>query len=98
MLIGREMRYLDVAGGDVPENWEIWRMDADCTNLRRLTDAPGDDILGGWSPDGSLVVFSSARQDDVDLWTMSADGGRQERLLDWPGVQAAEHRLADGRI
>jgi hypothetical protein len=59
MLIDPEMRFLDVAGGDVPQNSETWRPDADCTNLRRLTDAPGDDILGCWSPDGSLVAPSN---------------------------------------
>jgi len=39
-------------GGPQKWNWDIWRADAHFNNLVQLTDAPGDDSFGGWSPDG----------------------------------------------
>ena len=39
-------------GGPQKWNWDIWRVDAHFNNLVQLTDAPGDDSFGGWSPDG----------------------------------------------
>ncbi len=34
-----------------------------------------------WSPDGNTVVFDSARNGKIDLFTRPADGSRQEELL-----------------
>lgn len=47
------------------ENYEIHVMDADGSNLRRLTDSPGPDGWPTWSPDGKLIAFSSVRDDCV---------------------------------
>jgi Tol biopolymer transport system component len=38
-------------------------MNADGTDVTRLTDAPGEDGWPAWSPDGPRIVFSSARDD-----------------------------------
>jgi len=35
-----------------------------------------------YTPDGSLVVFSSNRDGNLDLWSMSTDGGAIRRLTD----------------
>jgi Tol biopolymer transport system component len=34
-----------------------------------------------WSPDGNTIVFDSARNGKIDLYTRPADGARQEELL-----------------
>jgi Tol biopolymer transport system component len=34
-----------------------------------------------WSPDGSTIVFDSARSGKIDLYTRPANGARQEQLL-----------------
>jgi Tol biopolymer transport system component len=45
------------------ENYEIYVVNADGTNLRRLTDAPGPDGWPAWSPNGHRILFSSVRDD-----------------------------------
>jgi Tol biopolymer transport system component len=42
-------------------DFEVCVVNADGTGLRRITDAPGISSAAGWSPDGSLIVFASNR-------------------------------------
>jgi TolB protein len=50
------------ASGSNPD-YDIFVMNADGSDVKRLTDAPGEDGWPAWSPDGSQIVFSSARDD-----------------------------------
>ena len=60
---------------------EIYVMDADGNNLRRLTNDPSLDFGPAWSPDGSRIVFCSNREAGTfDIYMMDADGGNQVRL------------------
>jgi Tol biopolymer transport system component len=43
------------------EHYEIYEADTDGTILRRLTEAPGYDAEGSWSPDGGQIAFASNR-------------------------------------
>ena len=43
------------------EHYDIYESDTRGNILRKLTDAPGYDAEGSWSPDGSLIVFGSNR-------------------------------------
>ena len=40
-------------------NWEIYVMDADGQNQRRLTNHPAIDFQPSWSPDGQKIAFTS---------------------------------------
>lgn len=57
-------------------NQEVFSVDVDGKNLKRLTTSDGADIPGGYSPDGKKIVFSSARNGDStsDIYTMNRDG------------------------
>ena len=60
-------------------DYEVYVMDADGSDLTRLTTTPGHDGWPVWSPDGSLIAFSSKRDDcrfsDVpDCVTTGPDG------------------------
>ena len=63
---------------------EIYVMDADGGNQRRLTDNPARDYSPSWSPDGKRIVFSSDRDNDrdhnIEIYVMDADGSNPERL------------------
>ena len=37
---------------------DLWVVDADGSNLHRLTDGPADDGQAWWSPDGKRIAFA----------------------------------------
>jgi Tol biopolymer transport system component len=47
---------------------------------QRLTNAPGIDTGGSYSPDGSRIVFESDRGGTQQLYVMNADGSNQRRI------------------
>jgi Tol biopolymer transport system component len=55
-------------------NSEIYVMNPDGSNVRRLTDNPAFDKEPAWSPDGKRIAFSSSRNGSFDIYVMSVDG------------------------
>lgn len=66
------------AVGYYGQTWSVHTVNADGTNLTRLTDTEGVwDNEPTWSPDGTRLTFSRTYPDDgfrSELWTMNADG------------------------
>jgi Tol biopolymer transport system component len=54
---GKSRRY----SWDYDETYEIFSAKRDGANVKRLTNTPGYDAEGGYSPDGKLIVFCSTR-------------------------------------
>jgi len=71
-------------------DFNVWVRDLGRGTRLRLTQDPGWDAVPVWSPDGSRIVFSSAREGSRTLFLQAADGsGSAERLLEpgnprWP--------------
>ena len=64
-------------------SYNLYVMDADGRNLRRLTDHAGNDYDPSWLPDGESVVFASDRDRGVgryDLYRYWLADGSVERL------------------
>ncbi|MDE0503089.1 MAG: hypothetical protein OXI86_03330, partial [Candidatus Poribacteria bacterium] len=65
-------------------NLEIYVMDGDGSNLRRVTVNPARDSLPAWSPDGKKIAFVSDRnnvnKDHKQIWVIDADGKNPIRL------------------
>jgi TolB protein len=71
---------------------ELFVMDTDGTNVKRLTVNEDADAAPSWSPDGARLAFARAKrigQEDVEtfLYVMSADGSAQRVLRREPPGQ-----------
>lgn len=95
---GANLAFTSNRGG----RYEIWVMNADGTNLRRLTSAYYDPVLAAaieqkvpaWSPDGRFIAYWAGVEGTDprtnlprDVWIMNADGSGQRRLV--PGDDPA---------
>jgi len=79
------------------EHMDIFEADPDGSHLRRLTDAPGYDAEGSYSPDGKRIVFCSTRGGDPDLYIMNADGSGVRQLVKSPGYDGGPFFSPDGK-
>ena len=84
--------------GDRDGNFDLFVMDADGTNIRRLTTERGSDGEPAWTPAGDSIVFSSARGGTPQLYVISAETGTARPLTATPGGNQTPVVSADGRI
>lgn len=66
-------------------NWEVYAINADGTNLRRLTDNPARDGLPAWSPDGRVIAFVSEQDGQWAVWATTPTGSESQKLFDMQG-------------
>jgi tricorn protease len=59
---------------------DLWLVNDDGTNPRRLTVNPARDAHPKFSPDGKWIAFSSNRYGNDDVFVMPATGGEAKRL------------------
>jgi Tol biopolymer transport system component len=71
------------------DHWEIYVVDADGRNPRRLTDTPnkpdgqvGNSVSPAWSPDGQYIAFLTDRTGKWEIWMMRANGSGQQPMFD----------------
>jgi Tol biopolymer transport system component len=57
---------------------DVYRMNADGSNLRRLTTNGG--WFPVWSPDGGRIAYVDLREGGAGVYVMSADGSDQRRI------------------
>lgn len=82
---------------EFPEHMDIFRANLDGSNLVRLTDAPGYDAEGSYSPDGKSIVFTSFRDGNAEIYIMGADGTNPRRITNKPGYDGGPFFSPDGK-
>jgi TolB protein len=76
----------DVAGGNPERDEEIWTMDADGSNPVQITHNAIRDEGAAWSPDGTMLAYSSGPDNDhLDITVMTTDGVQLRQLTDFAG-------------
>ena len=72
---GKRIAFSDLnkAGG---KRYDIYVIDADGSDLRKLIGSSSNDLSPAWSPNGSQIMFER----DRSLWTARPDGKNQRRL------------------
>jgi Tol biopolymer transport system component len=65
-------------------DFDIYQALPDGSEARRLTTSPGYDAEATWCHRGGALVFTSVRDDDLDLYLMD-EAGTVTRLTDTPG-------------
>jgi len=78
---GTKIAYAANAGGTA---FAVHVIEVGTGEKRALTDGSRDDMQPRWSPDGTLLVFWSRREDvrtNADLYVVAAAGGEITRLL-----------------
>jgi TolB protein len=75
-------RQIAFAGRDVADGWqwELYVINADGTQLQRLTEHPANDRAPAWSPDGRKLACSAFVGDGHRVGVMNADGSRLKFL------------------
>lgn len=84
---------------EFPEHMDLFRVDADGSNLVRLTDTLGYDAEASYSPDGKRIVLTSFRDADGDgeIYIIDADGKNPKRITHAKGYDGGPFFSPDGK-
>jgi serine/threonine protein kinase/Tol biopolymer transport system component len=79
--ISPDGKKVSAARADAAGHLEIYIYDLVRSTKSQFSFSQSRDDDPIWSPDGSTIVFDSARSGKIDLYTRPANGARQEELL-----------------
>ena len=74
----------------------IYTMPAAGGTPRRIT-ANSPSYFHGFSPDGKWLIYTGQRNNELDIYKISADGGDEIRLTTAPGVDDGSEYTPDGQ-
>jgi Tol biopolymer transport system component len=78
-------------------SFDIYVMDADGQNPRRLTTSPGNEGEPTWTPDGARIVYTATTGTTSQIAIMFADGGDNRLLTIGSGGNHSPSVSGDGR-
>ncbi|MGB3546930.1 MAG: hypothetical protein WBA17_08135 [Saprospiraceae bacterium] len=77
--------------------FDIFVADRSGKIVRRLTDSPGYDAEATVSPNGKLIVFTSDRSGDLELYTMKIDGSDVKQVTSGLGYDGGAFFSPDSK-
>jgi len=78
-------------------DFDIFVADLNGKIIAQLTDEPGYDAEATVSPKGDLIVYTSTRSGDLELWTMHIDGSNKKQVTSGLGYDGGAFFSPDGK-
>ena len=78
-------------------NFDLYLMDADGRNLRRLTTDAGNEGDPAWTPEGTQIVYTFTRGTTIQIAMVPVDGGEARLLTTTSGGNHSPAVSPDGR-
>jgi TolB protein len=72
-------------------------MNADGSDVKKLTDGEGTDSWPAWAPDGKRIAFVTHRDGNYDVHLMNADGTGRANLTAHPAQDTSPAWSPDGK-
>ena len=97
---GKKIAFSSNRGGNfrgIYGNSEIYVMNSDGTEQKRLTNNPAEDYFASWSPDGKKIAFWSDRDGNDEIYVMNSDGTEQKNLTKNPARDFNPFWSPDGK-
>jgi len=79
-------------------NMDVFTLDVRTGDILRLTEHPAMDREPDWSPQGSIIAFTSFRDGLPHLYLMNADGTGQHRLTTGDMIELEPDWSPDGKM
>jgi len=76
---------------------DIYVINADGSDLAKVTSHAGNDFDPSWSPDGRRIAFRSERDGNNEIYVMSADGSDERNVSNYPGDDWGPAWSRDGK-
>lgn len=77
---------------------QVWLCNADGSNAVQLTKGDKNSSNPGWSPDGKLISFTSARDGKTNLYLLPVGGGESEKITDVKSAVGNYQWSNDGNV
>ena len=76
---------------------DLWIVDRDGGDAKRLTSHEGTESFPHFSPDGSKIAFSAQYDGNTDVYVVNAEGGEPKRLTFHPNDDIVQGWTPDGK-
>lgn len=97
---GKKILFHGLAG----DNYDIWMINPDGTDLTQITTDSADDKDASWSPDGTKIIFASDREGtfevkpNFDIWLIDLKGAGTTQLTFNPEEDGAPFWSKNGLV
>ena len=75
---------------------ELYTINFDGTDLRRITHYNSLTLSPRWSPDGRRIAFTSFKDGNPDIYLQELESGKSEKIVSYPGLNLPGAWSRDG--